>query len=167
MAERVVKPGENLFDVAVLEYGHIQAIYDLAVANGVGFTDTLEAGVELQADDTRKYSDYEPADVTPPLSKPYKETFVASGQNIFDIAIQLYGNIEGIKHLVKENGIGLTDDVEPGVPVKSDKEIDRLVVDYLNGRNIKPATGMSAEEANIITPEGIGYWAVGIDFVVS
>jgi len=38
---------QSLFDIAVQEYGTVEAVFELAMANGLGITDELNAGQEL------------------------------------------------------------------------------------------------------------------------
>ena len=38
---------QSLFDIAIQEYGTVEAVFDLAMANGLGITDELNAGQEL------------------------------------------------------------------------------------------------------------------------
>ena len=43
-----VKPRQTLSDIAVQVYGDLRAVAALGAANGVGVTDTLTPGTELQ-----------------------------------------------------------------------------------------------------------------------
>ena len=43
----VVQAGQTLLDIAVQEYGTIEAAFMLARTNDMGITDTLQAGQEL------------------------------------------------------------------------------------------------------------------------
>ena len=46
-----VKDGQTLADIAIQEYGSLEALPALAAANAIGMTDTLEAGSRLQRPD--------------------------------------------------------------------------------------------------------------------
>ena len=46
-----VKDGQTLADIAIQEYGSLEALPVLAAANAIGMTDTLEAGSRLQRPD--------------------------------------------------------------------------------------------------------------------
>ena len=47
----IVKPGQSLVDMAIETYGSINALIDLAFANGASLTDDLTAGQELKGID--------------------------------------------------------------------------------------------------------------------
>jgi hypothetical protein len=93
-----------------------------------------------------------------------KTVAIAVEQNIYDIAVQEYGSIEGILQLRQLNDFSFSQDIQPG----DDVVIDNNVVD----KNIKEilqlypkiATGNDFDKQVL---EGIGYWAIGVDFVVS
>lgn len=82
------------------------------------------------------------------------------GQTYFDIALQVYGSIEGVFGLT---GGSISDQPEPGTALTaSGAVINKYVVnEYLNN-NIIPATGADST----ITNEGIGYWIIENDFIV-
>ena len=44
----VVQAGQTLLDIAVQEYGTIEAAFMLARTNDMGITDTLQAGQEIE-----------------------------------------------------------------------------------------------------------------------
>lgn len=46
-----VKDGQTLTDIAIQEYGSLEALPALAATNAIGMTDTLEAGSRLQLPD--------------------------------------------------------------------------------------------------------------------
>ena len=46
-----MKDGQTLADIAIQEYGSLEALPVLAAANAIGMTDTLEAGSRLQLPD--------------------------------------------------------------------------------------------------------------------
>ena len=64
MKEIIVHNNQSLFDIAVQEYGTVEAVFDLAVANNVSITEMLTAGQvikvpELPAEQTnREVVDY-------------------------------------------------------------------------------------------------------------
>ncbi len=83
-------------------------------------------------------------------------------QTIADIALQEYGDIEGVYWLVEDNDqlIGITDTLHEGDElIIRDAVINQQMVDYL--RQYPQATGAKAQG------EGIGYWKIEIDFKAS
>lgn len=63
MATYKVKPGQNLFDIAILLYGNIEGIFDLLISNRTftranGAIETLGMATQLATGDILEYHDY-------------------------------------------------------------------------------------------------------------
>ncbi|MBI9064880.1 MAG: hypothetical protein JEZ14_23035, partial [Marinilabiliaceae bacterium] len=96
------------------------------------------------------------------------EVTVEPSQNMFDLAVQVYGDLSGVFILAKDNGHEMTGELSAGEVLRSRKEVaNKLIAGFYKGRNIKPATGLSPEESNELKPEGIDFWAIEYDFEVS
>jgi hypothetical protein len=163
-----ILPGETLFDVAVRDYGHMQGVFQLAKDNGIGMTDELAPGGELEVDESISFKELRGISIALQTVELPNEVAAEPYQNMFDIAVQLYGDLSGVFQLAKDNSKDMTTELLPGEVLKSRKEvINKLIVDYYRGRNIKPATGLSPEENEQLKPEGIDYWAIEVDFIVS
>ena len=54
----VVQAGQTLLDIAVQEYGTIEAAFMLARTNDMGITDTLQAGQEIETVYNSELADY-------------------------------------------------------------------------------------------------------------
>lgn len=93
------------------------------------------------------------------------EVTVQDGQSLVDIALQVYGSAEGTFILARNNGLAISDPVEPGQILTYDeqKTADRKVVAYYAEHGISPATTISEDDIR----GGIGYMGIGIDFRVS
>lgn len=92
---------------------------------------------------------------------------VLHNQSLLDIAISYGGNISVAFAIALENGISVTDDLQPGrllaIPENIAQDVE--IVNYYRSRGIHPATAVSYQ--NVETqPEGIEYWAIEMDFVV-
>ncbi len=160
--------GETLFDVVIRKYGHMQGIAQLVKDNDIGFTDDAVAGEQLLFDDDVSYNDLATVTIETETEEAANEVTVEAGQNIFDLVIQVYGDLSGLKNMADDNDLGLTDDINAGATLKTRSDVDnQLVVDYLNGKGIKPATALTDTETEELTPEGIGYWQIEYDFIVS
>jgi hypothetical protein len=96
---------------------------------------------------------------------------VSYGQTWLDIALQELGDVERVVELVMLNGRSLTDNLQAGevltVP-DFDATKRRLVKLFVNAAN-KPASGDSftAQDNTVSAGEGIEFWAIENDFVVS
>ncbi len=167
LATSVILSGETLFDVAIREYGHMQGISQLASDNGISLTGDVVPGTQLQIDNSVLF------DLPEVQIEKYTEVapnsyVVEASQNIFDVAIQKYGSLEGLVLLAEDNSKDLTEELSTGEILKTRNTVkNKLVVDYLNGAGLKIATGLTPEQNEDLAPEGIDYWAIGVDFVVS
>ena len=47
MSKVVVLNGQSLFDIALQEFGTVEAVFDIALLNELSVTDSLDAGTEL------------------------------------------------------------------------------------------------------------------------
>ncbi len=161
-----IKAGENLFDAAIRLYGCLDGLLELRRKNQMDFTSEVAAGQVLEGEAIT----FEKKTITLPASTEVngKKATLKPSQNMFDMAIQEYGTMEGVFILAKDNMQSLTEDLEPGTNLKIRTEpLNQAVVNFYQFRKLKPATGLSAEENEELKPEGIGYWAIEYDFIVS
>jgi hypothetical protein len=93
------------------------------------------------------------------------KVIVQSGQTLFDIALQEYGSIAGVFQLADDNGIdNITDELAVGsVLIVSDEFIvNKNIVDFYKNNRITSATALSNNQL-----QGIGFWAIGVDFIIN
>lgn len=92
---------------------------------------------------------------------------VRHNQTLIDIAVQEYGTPTAVVDLAVANGIGITDTLTPASSVTLPTGVakDNDILAYYHKNSIHPATRHTENVEGI--NEGIGYWAVGIDFVIS
>ena len=89
------------------------------------------------------------------------------GQTMTDIAIQELGDLERVFEIAVANNKGITDDLaadsflEVGVYNTDKRSLVQLFSDAAN----KPASADIAGEVRAKL-EGIGYWYLGVDFIV-
>jgi hypothetical protein len=94
-----------------------------------------------------------------------KKAEIKAGQTLFDMALQMQGSLEGVFELTWSNGLELTQELVAGteLQIEGDAIEAPVVKDYVvNG--IFPASGLASAAAK---PGGIGYMAIGVDFIVS
>lgn len=87
---------------------------------------------------------------------------VEQGQCLVDMAIQYNGNALAIFDIALINGISLTEDIVPGQELKETAVLDNRIKNYFS--KITPASG---NDADILVQQGIGYWYIGLDFIIS
>jgi len=89
-------------------------------------------------------------------------------QSLLDIAVQHTGAVESVFAIAVANGLSLTDDLPAGTEIKLPDSVnkDSDVLNYYSAKRLQPATAviLLPEEERL---EGIGYWAISVDFKVS
>ena len=95
---------------------------------------------------------------------------VSYGQTWLDIAMQELGDVERVMELTLLNGRSLTDSLQAGEVLNVpdfDVSKRRLIQLFANSAN-KPASGESFNADDAVSiGEGIEFWAIENDFVVS
>jgi hypothetical protein len=94
-----------------------------------------------------------------------KTVNVEKGQSLFDIALQCYGSIKAVFQLADDNGIdNIIDLLIPGDELLIDEQFikNANVVNYYKNNNITAASELRTEEL-----QGVGYWQIGVDFIIS
>lgn len=65
----------------------------------------------------------------------------AANQNLFDLVIQLHGDLQGLLTFLLENQITLSDDLDNTIDYLATSPLDTDTIDYLNLNNFTIATG--------------------------
>ena len=95
---------------------------------------------------------------------------VRNNQSLFDIALQTLGCTEAAFDIALINGISITDELLTGqilqIPSMSDYT-QRRNAEYYSINNILPATAITADIATTALEEGIEFWTVEYDLIVS
>lgn len=70
---------------------------------------------------------------------------VLAGQTLADIALQVYGSVEGVFVLAQENGLEITDTLLPGQELEYQPEnvLNKGVAQYYATERIYPATSFA------------------------
>lgn len=91
---------------------------------------------------------------------------VKAGQTLGDIAVQYGGTAENRFILAALNGIGITDALTSGQTIDAGDVTVFAVADYFRKYNINPATS-AMQQIEDLAPEGVEFWAIEYDFIVS
>lgn len=67
---------------------------------------------------------------------------VLQNQTLSDIALQVYGSVEGVFVLATDNNLSVTTELKAGqmLEYQADKVINKQIVQYYSDNNIHPAT---------------------------
>lgn len=181
---------QSFFDVAIQKLGSCEAAFALALENGLSLTDELTPGtsLELPAKRNNKVADYfrklnvAPATYAESASsqsenieviywsnalKRQTGVRVSEKQSLFDVAIQKGGSFESVMELALLNGLSITDSLLPGQQLELPVAIDNDVVNYFSSKGIVPETTSIESDDSVPVLEGIDYWGIEVDFIVS
>lgn len=94
---------------------------------------------------------------------------VYENQSWLDISNVLYGSSQYAYELSQQNNSSITDEIKAGTIIIYSKAIqsNQLVLLSMASYNSNPATGVSHTSNQINYPEGIDYWAISTDFIIS
>ena len=92
---------------------------------------------------------------------------VEPGQSLFDLALQHCGSVEALFSLAQANGLSPTEGLIAGAEVIVCQPANRAVANLFAVNGIKPATSITKAEEQEIYQEGIEFWAIEEDFVIS
>ena len=90
---------------------------------------------------------------------------VEDNQSLFDISCQRLGSAEAAIQIALLNGISVTDDLLVSQELELPDVVNKSIATYYANKGITPATGVT--DATIATLGGLGYMAIGIDFIIS
>ena len=96
---------------------------------------------------------------------------VLHNQSLLDIAIQWTGSVAKVFLIAQANGLAVSDEITPGdeLIVPDTVVLDTDIKTYYTSRAIQPATALTTiiDDNTEPSPEGIGYWIIGDDNIVS
>ena len=94
---------------------------------------------------------------------------VTSQQSTLDLALQHCGSLEAAFDLALLNNVSITDDLLDGQKLDIPAALSKDVTKYYAVHDIRPATAITTEAINeiICSGEGVEFWAIEYDFVVS
>lgn len=167
MNRLVISEGQDLIDIAVMLYGSAESVFKLIDDNSDLIT---SINYELLAGDVIYYSVIsDPVIIQPSKSNVkakdiFKYVLVCEGQNLQDIALQVYGDVAGKFYLMDDNNLSSINATIPsGRKLKyfADKIINLDVIKIY-------AKNQTIVNTDIATTEGgVGSMGIEINFKVS
>lgn len=91
---------------------------------------------------------------------------VKNNQTLADIALQECGDLMSIIDIAETNGLSLTQDLRVGDSVDVSNR-DYRIKEYYDSLRHSPATALTDEENEKLKEEGIEFWTIEDDFIVS
>jgi len=160
-----VESNMNLLDAALASAGSLEDLFAFALANNKSITDELAPGETLKP--TGKI--YKPSSTTASIVRETHLVMILSGQTLLDLAIQETGSMEGLFQLLVLNQLSATEQLPEGTEIKyPTKAADRIIRKAFQDNAWKPSSAKTLPGQQLPeTQEGIGYWAIEVDFRVS
>jgi len=92
----LVKENQNLFDVLINKYGRVDDLFSVLNLNPTLSADTIQVGQQIDTDNSLSLTlqNLTPKDLT---------YITKNGQNLFDLSLQLYGNLDNFFNLNQNN----------------------------------------------------------------
>lgn len=93
-----------------------------------------------------------------------------NSQSLFDIANEVFGNVDAAFAFALSNGMSVTQEIAPGTELEQPEDLTFKNIDQANYFKKKHlATAVALPLAGDISPilGGIGYMGIEIDFIVS
>jgi hypothetical protein len=151
--------------------GSLESLFDLAILNGLGATDdvadSLKSGVVLNSKVVRFYklTGLYPAttdnvsvnNLVIPAWVVSKPALSKKGQTLVDLALMESGTIEGAFDIMARLGLAVTSDIGMDTAIKASSSRVRR---FYDNAGLYPVTWWES-------PEGVGYWFVDLDLIVS
>jgi len=92
---------------------------------------------------------------------------VDNRQSIIDVTIQTAGDASAAFAFAMLNGLSITDDPVTDVELSETDAVNNEVVVFYTNNSIIPATGITTTAENALIEEGVEFWGIEYDFVVS
>jgi hypothetical protein len=162
---QTVSKGMSLLDAVVASAGSLEDWFAFCLLNNLGFSDDVQPGELLQA-----------TGLSYPISRPptndqvtIKQVLTLFNQTSMDMSIQQLGSLEAWFALCALNGLNYSDDLATGQGLNySITPYNKAALKIFTDNGYKPATGIKLPGTNQpVQLEGISYWAIGFDFIVS
>jgi hypothetical protein len=93
------------------------------------------------------------------------EVNVKARQTLLDISVQTAGTLDSLFELASLNGMGITDELVAGQTLTAPAVALFEVADYFRKYKLYPASATTPLSA--LLPEGIEFWSIEFDFIVS
>lgn len=92
-----------------------------------------------------------------------RKAIVKTGQTLQDIAIQYCGNLGALSELATMNNLALTQEIAAGQELLLPAVVDKRVEVVFRAGGYFPAAGNNFNQ----DLEGVGFWGIEFDFIVS
>lgn len=133
---------ESVWDVNARTEQSIEAVFQLALDNGLSFDAAITPGTQVEWSGKKQELPAKAVKVQDVDQRPRTTTNGIMGQTVWDIALQEYGSLEGVMDLLRLNADLGPDRAVGGGPIKVQGSVAGVEVFYhLQGKQVKPISG--------------------------
>ena len=136
--------GQSIMDVVSLQGMSIESAFFTALKSNLGLTDVLSANALVTIKEHRPLV-IETARAERVIH--YQDAVTIANQSAIDLALQYYGNVEGLIDLALKNGLSTTQRIPSGSIIKYQMNSTE-VAEYYKNENINIATEVVQELTN-------------------
>jgi hypothetical protein len=112
----IVKGGQNIFDVTISETGNINNLFKILSENKINVDSQLISGQVISIPTTENIIEKFIISTIQNYQN-ITEYLIKSGQNIFDLSCQFFGNISYIFKLLTDSGLNISNQIGSGQKV--------------------------------------------------
>ena len=185
------KEGQTFIDLSIQFCGSAEAAVEFAILSGISLTDEptsidvipgiIDANVVSYFAKNELYPATAAGVIPDLIVSPVDslisyesilqsdEVIVLEGQSFFDLATMYCGSPEMAYEFAGLNKKSVTDELEAGAVIKKPVANNKRIATYYSEKALQPATATTYISGGGELPidEGIGYWAIEIDFIIS
>jgi len=149
LQEHKVLVGETIYNLANSLYGESSYAFKLANDNNIGVNDNIE-GLILTYDDSIKNTVLEPLNINVFKAKNVQQSYKSLfGQSIFDIVLNLDGNLENTLNMVKNSNMtNINNSLDKTYLFNYTQSIDPIVK-WSDSRKLQFKTGIQLEQQKL------------------
>lgn len=89
---------------------------------------------------------------------------VKDRQSLLDLSVQYCGDVQSVFDFALLNGLSITEELKTGMQLQAPPPAVKRIADYFRINGFEPAT---ADFSAYTGEEGIEFWAIEVDFVIS
>lgn len=156
----IIDRNTNMLDVAVQACGTINALFDIAILNGISITDDLVPGTSFEVN--KIDYEFEPLAFKRPVA-PKSAIAVQRSQTLIDFVTQHAGSVEAMFDFVFKNNLSITDELS----LTTEYEVDQLKQDVSQFFEENKLFVSSSKVDEQLVLGGIAYMQIGTTFKVS
>lgn len=157
---------QSVWDVAIQEHGSIELALNVMSDNSLTPNSELVSGQELSIRETSTVASALMVSETPAVEPRLYTRQAEDEQSIWDMAVQEYGDIQGVLHVMADNDLTPNSELVSGQNMhlrRVPETANHKIMDEFRRKGVRVVCGRGIVQKR----GGIGYMQIGYDFIVS